>query len=107
MAMRKLSTFERLQPGRWNRQQRRELGRRIAAADAGLAVVHPDAAGIDIGNQSHFVAIPPDRDPVPIREFGAWTAALQELAQWLTAHGIRTVALQATGVYWIAVQDLL
>ena len=107
MAMRKLSTFERLQPGRWNRQQRRELGRRIAAADAGLAVVHPDAAGIDIGNQSHFVAIPPDRDPVPIREFGAWTAALQELAQWLTAHGIRTVALQATGVYWIAVQDVL
>jgi len=107
MAMRKLSTFERLQPGRLNRQQRRELGQRIAAADPGLAVVHPDAAGIDIGNQSHFVAIPPDRDPVPIREFGAWTAALQELAQWLTAHGIRTVALQATGVYWIAVQDVL
>lgn len=107
MAKRKLSTFERLQPGRLNRQQRRELGRRIAAADPGLAVVHPDAAGIDIGNASHFVAIPPDRDPVPIREFGAWTAALQEMAQWLTGHGIRTVALQATGVYWIAVQDVL
>jgi transposase len=107
MATRKLSTFERLQAGRLNRQQRRELGRRLQAADPGLDVVHPDAAGIDIGNESHFVAIPPERAPVPIREFGAWTAALQEMAQWLTAHGIRTVAMQATGVYWIAVQDVL
>jgi transposase len=104
---RKLSTFERLQAGPWNRQQRREWGRRIATGDPALTVVHPDAAGIDIGHASHFVAIPPDRDPVPIREFGAWTAALHELAQWLTAHGIRTVALQATGVYWLAVQDVL
>jgi transposase len=107
MAKRKLSTFERLQPGRLNRQQRRELGQRIQAADPGLDVVHPDAAGIDIGNESHFVAIPPDRDPVPIREFGAWTAALQAMASWLTAHRIRTVAMQATGVSWIAVQEVL
>jgi len=107
MAKRKRSTFERLQSGRLNRQQRRELGRRVQAADPGLDVVHPDAAGIDIGNESHFVAIPPDRDPVPIREFGAWTAAVQAMAEWLTARGIRTVAMQATGVYWIPVQDVL
>ena len=107
MAKRKRSTFERLQSGRLNREQRRELGRRVQAADPGLDVVHPDAAGIDIGNESHFVAIPPERDPVPIREFGAWTAALQAMAEWLTAHGVRTVAMQATGVYWIAVQDVL
>jgi transposase len=107
MAKRKLSTFERLQQGPWNRQQRRELGRRLQAADPGLTVVHPDAAGIDIGNASHFVAIPPDRDPVPIREFGAWTAALHEMARWLTGHGIRTVAMQSTGVYWIAALEVL
>jgi transposase len=107
MAKRTQSTFERLQQGTLNRQQRRELGQRLQAADPGLTVVHPDAAGIDVGNASHFVAIPPDRDPVPIREFGAWTAALHELAAWLTAHGIRTVALQSTGVYWIALQDVL
>ncbi len=107
MAQRKRSTFERLQQGPLNRQQRRELGRRRQTAEPGLAVVHPDAAGIDVGNASHFVAIPPDRDPVPIREFGAWTAALHELAAWLTTHGIRTVALQSTGVYWIALQDVL
>lgn len=107
MAKRKRSTFERLQPGQLNRQRRRELGQRLQAADPGLDVVHPDAAGIDIGNASHFVAIPPERDAVPIREFGAWTAALQEMAAWLRGHGIRTVAMQATGVYWIAVQDVL
>jgi transposase len=107
MAKRKLSTFERLQQGRLNRQRRRELGRRLSAGDPGLAVVHPDAAGIDVGSASHFVAIPPERDPVPIREFGSWTAAVEEMAQWLTAHGIRTVALQSTGVYWIAVQEVL
>lgn len=107
MAKRKLSTFERLQQGQLNRQRRRELGRRLQAGDPGLAVVHPDAAGIDIGNASHFVAIPPERDPVPIREFGSWTAAVQELASWLKARDIRTVALQSTGVYWIAVLEVL
>jgi len=75
--------------------------------DPGLEVVHPDAAGIDIGNKSHFVAIPPDRDTAPIREFGSWTADLHEMAGWLKEHGIRTVALQSTGVYWIAVQEVL
>src|SRR5574342_271532 len=107
MAKRKLSTFERRQPGGWNRKQRRELARQITAADPGLPVVHPDAARIDVGHASPFVALPPERDPVPIREFGSWTAALQELARWLTDHGIRTVALQSTGVYWIPVQDVL
>ena len=107
MAKRKLSTFERLQPEGLNRQRRRELGRRITAGDPGLAVVHPDAAGIDVGNASHFVAIPPERDPVPIREFGSWTAAVQEMAQWVKAHGLRPGALQSTGVYWLAGQEVL
>ena len=107
MAKRKLSTFERLQKGKLNRKQRRELGRRLGSADPGLQVLHPDAAGIDIGNESHFVAIPPDRDATPIREFGSWTSDLREMASWLKAHGIRTVAMQSTGVYWIAVQEVL
>jgi hypothetical protein len=50
MAKRVQSTFERLQPAQGNRQQRRDLGRRLQAADPGLDVVHPDAAGIDIGS---------------------------------------------------------
>ena len=107
MAKRKMSTFERLKHGKLNRKQWRELGRRLNSEDSGLQVVHPDAAGIDIGNESHFVAIPPDRDTTPIREFGSWTADLHEMAHWLQEHGIRTVAMQSTGVYWIPVLEVL
>lgn len=107
MAKQKMSTFERLKSGKMNRKQRRELGRQIAVGDAPLQVVHPNAAGIDIGNESHFVAIPPDRDEMPIREFGSWTSDLHEMARWLKARGIDTVAMQSTGVYWIAALDVL
>ena len=107
MAKRKMSTFERLKHGKLNRKQRRELIRQINSENSGLAVVHPSAAGIDIGNESHFVAIPPDRDPVPIREFGSWTSDLEEMASWLKDRGIQTVAMQSTGVYWIAVQEVI
>jgi transposase len=107
MAKRRMSTFERLESGRLNRKQRRELERQVAAADPGLTVVHADAGGIDVGNESHYVAVPPDRDPHPVREFGCWTAALNEMAEWLKSCRIDTVAMQATGVYWIALFDVL
>jgi transposase len=105
MAKRRVSAFDRL--GRMNRAQRRELGRRVVAGDPGLTIVHPNAGGIDIGNASHFVAVPSDRDENPVREFGCWTAALHEMADWLKACRIDTVAVQATGVYWIALYDVL
>jgi transposase len=107
MAKRKMSTIERLSTGRMNRAQRRELGRRVAASDPGMAIVHLNAGGIDVGNESHFVAVPPDRDTNPVREFGCWTAALNEMAEWLKSCRIDTVAMQATGVYWIALYDIL
>src|SRR5215471_8599674 len=95
---------------RWhemNRKQRRELTRKIQAEDLSLEVVHPDAAGIDIGNQSHYAAVPSSRDRQPVRRFGCTTAELREMAAWLQQCGIRTVALQSTGVYWIPVYDVL
>lgn len=108
MAKRKMSTFERLQEGgRLSRQQRRELQQQLRAADPGLSIVHADAAGIDVGSRSHFVAVPADRDPQPVQEFGSWTADLKRLAGWLKSCGIRTVAMQSTGVYWIALQEVL
>ena len=107
MAKRKMSTFERLQGGKLNRAQRKELQLRLNAADPGLEVVHPDAAGIDVGNASHFVAVPASRDPHPVQEFGSWTADLHRMAEWLKSCGIRTVAMQSTGVYWIALQEVL
>ena len=107
MTKRRMSTFERLERGRLNRKQRRELGRRVAAADPGLRIVHANAGGIDVGNESHYVAVPPDRDPNPVREFGCWTAALNQMAEWLKSCRVDTVAVQATGVYWIALYDVL
>jgi transposase len=107
MAKQKKSTFERLSSGALNRQQRRDLGRRLAGNDPGLTIVHPNAGGIDVGNESHFVAVPPDRDPHPVQEFGCWTADLKRMAAWLSACRIDTVALQATGVYSIPLYDIL
>src|SRR5882672_6393998 len=90
-----------------NRKQRREMTRKIQSEDISLEVIHPDAAGIDIGNESHYVAVPPARDSQPIRRFGCTTAELKEMALWLKQCAIRTVAMQSTGVYWIAVYDIL
>lgn len=66
-----------------------------------------DAAGIDIGATSHYVAVPADRDEQPVREFSAFTADLERLADWLQQCGIRTVAMESTGVYWIPLFELL
>jgi transposase len=107
MQKRRMSTFQRLNSERMNRKQRRALARRVAAADPGLSIVNPNAAGIDVGNASHFAAVPPDRDPNPVREFGFWTADLHQMAEWLVSCGIDTVAMQSTGVYWIPLYDIL
>ncbi len=53
----------------WNRKERKELARRLQSADPGLEIVHPHAAGIDVGNQAHYVAVRPDRDAEPVRRF--------------------------------------
>jgi hypothetical protein len=90
-----------------NRKQRRDMERKIQSADLSLQLVHPDAAGVDIGNECHYVAVPPDRDSQPVRHFGCTTAELRTMADWLKKCGIRTVAMQSTGVYWIAVYDIL
>jgi transposase len=90
-----------------NRKARRELARKVQSDDISLEVIHPDAAGIDIGNEIHYVAVPPKRDPEPVRHFGCTTAELNALAAWLKTCGVKTVAMQSTGVYWIPVYDIL
>jgi len=65
-----------------------------------VEIVHPDAAGIDVGGSEHWVAVSPDRDPEPVRRFGCFTADLHEMGQWLVQKGVRSVALQSTGVYF-------
>jgi transposase len=84
-------------------------GRKMRAgrADSDLDVLHPHAAGIDVGGSEHYVAIAPALDTEPVRRFGCFTTELRALSQYLKKHGIRTVAMQATGVYWIALFDIL
>jgi hypothetical protein len=69
--------------------------------------VYPNAAAIDVGASSHWVAVPRTADDQPVREFGTMTADLHAMADWLLACGVDTVALESTGVYWIPVYEVL
>jgi len=70
-------------------------------------VFEPNAAGIDIGAREIFVAVPPGRDPDPVRKCETFTGDLHQMAEWLVSCGITTAAMESTGVYWIPVYDML
>ncbi len=70
-------------------------------------LINPDAAGIDIGAEEHWVAVPEGRDEHTVRKFGCFTADLQEMAEWLRHCGVKTVAMESTGVFWIAPFQIL
>ena len=89
------------------RKERKELARKLRAEDPGLEVVHPHAAGIDVGNSAHYVAVAPGRDPEPVRRFGCFTTDLQRMTEWLKSCRIETVVMQSTGVYWIPLYEVL
>ena len=72
-----------------------------------LERINPNAAGIDCGSESHCVAVPPERDATPVRAFTSFTADLHRLADWLTACGVTSVAMECTGVYWIPLFEIL
>jgi transposase len=90
-----------------NQKQRKEWARWLQSDNPGLEVVHPQAAGIDVGNSMHYVAVRPDRDPQPVRRFECFTADLHCLADWLQRCEVKTVAMQSTGVYWIPLYEIL
>jgi len=69
--------------------------------------VFPNAAGIDVGASSHWVAVPRHATAEPVREFGAMTDDLSALADWLLGCGVDVVALESTGVYWIPIYEVL
>ena len=72
-----------------------------------LERIQPNAAGIDCGSRHHHVAVPVDRDPEPVRRFKTFTPDLYRMVDWLEACRIDTVAMEATGVYWIPIYDIL
>jgi transposase len=77
------------------------------ASEPALPVVQPDAAGLDIGSTEIWVCVPADRDAAPVRRDGTYTADLHQLADWLVACRISSVAMEATGVYWLPVFEIL
>jgi len=88
-------------------QRNRSISLKPGKSRSALTITHPNAAGIDIGSASHFVAVPPDRCDEPVREFASFTADLHALADWLSACAVDTVAMESTGVYWIPLYELL
>lgn len=72
-----------------------------------LERVNANAAGIDCGSEMHYVAVPADRDPEPVRCFKTFTGDLHQLADWVVSCGVKTVAMEATGVYWIPIYEML
>jgi len=88
-----------------DRQHRK---RRFSQAHAApLKQMNLNAAGIDVGATEHWVAVPEDRDEEPVQRFGAFTADLYVLAEWLRQCQIETVVMESTGVYWIALFEVL
>ena len=72
-----------------------------------FAPVHSAAAAIDIGATIHVAAVGPDRDKEPVQTFRTFTEDLHRLADWFSRCGIKTVAMESTGVYWIAMFEIL
>src|SRR5258708_39724451 len=70
-------------------------------------VVYPNSAGLDVGSQRHYVAVPASCDPEPVRSFGCFTEDLIALADWLKSCGVTHVVLESTGVYWVPVHQVL
>jgi transposase len=70
-------------------------------------VLHPHAAGADIGAREIYVALPADATDTPVRRFDTFTEDLRKLVCWLQEHGVTTLAMEATSVYWIPLAELL
>ena len=77
------------------------------ATRSGMAMVHPNAAAIDIGATMHMAAVGADRTSDPVRNFGTFTGDLRRLADWFAECGVKTVAMESTSVYWIPIFELL
>jgi transposase len=89
------------------RKSRGAKWQKVSPFDGELKLIEADAAAIDVGSRSHWVAVNPQRDPDPVREFGAFTMDLMRLADWLAQCEVKAVVMEATGVYWVGLYDLL
>ena len=87
--------------------QSKRANKRKDAGQTDQSVFQPNAAGIDIGAREIYFAVPADRDENPVRKCGTFTEDLNGMAEWMVSVGIKTAAMESTGVYWIPVYDAL
>ena len=86
---------------------KKQQKRRKGMCEQDRPILEENAAGIDVGAREMFVTVAPDWDQHPVRVFDTFTAELQQLAEWLVQCGIKPVAMESTGVYWIPLYDIL
>lgn len=87
-------------------RRKKQTSRKIVDFDV-LEQINEDAAGVDLGAEEIWVAVPRSRDAEPVRKFGTWTAELRSIAAWLKRCGVRTVAMESTGIYWVPLYEML
>ena len=99
----------RKQTSRASLRRANNPGGRIVEAhvNEGLERVNEHAAGIDVGSDRHYVAVPSGSDEHPVREFGVFTRDLNAIADWLKKCGVTSVAMESTGVYWVPLYEVL
>jgi transposase len=90
------------------KQRRTEGGRAVKVRASGdLVRINEKAAGIDVGAERHYVAVPPGSSEEPVKEFGVFTKDLYAIAEWLRECGVESVAMESTGVYWVPLYEVL
>lgn len=84
-----------------------EKKRKRGKSSGQLSTINEHAAGLDVGSTFHVVAVRSDQDDEPVRTFRSFSGDLHAMATWLKSVGIKTVAMESTGVYWIPVFEIL
>ena len=80
---------------------------RKRAASGDMDRIHAHAAGVDVGSTFHVAAVSGRLTEAPVQSFKSFTADLHAMADWLSGHGVKTVAMESTGVYWIPLFEVL
>lgn len=86
--------------------KKHKVPRKVVKLDS-LQQINFDAGGIDIGSSEMYVCVPEGRDEVSVQRYESYTRDLQEILKWLTKCGVKTVAMESTGIYWIPLYDVL
>ena len=112
MARSRVTSYERVIPNRNLTQHNLvlivgEMEMVRKTSDSRLTIVNPHCAGIDIGKSRHYVAVDPQCNDEPVRNFGTFTDELEAIAQWLHECNVTLVAMESTGVYWIPLYEVL